>query len=114
MDRINCAASDIDLLVNELVKCEGEREILRLQLKQLQLDLDLCRKDAGKWPAACPVPMPPPPKDPFWPVLGYVGGVLGTLALASALVLPLPETARWSLGAAGAASISLGVVVVLP
>lgn len=111
---MNCPAEDIDLLVNELVKCEGEREILKLQLKQAQMDLGVCRSEMGKWPLACPVLVPPPPRDPFWPVLGYVGGVIGTLALATALVLPLPEPVRWGVGSIGAASVGVGVVLVLP
>lgn len=115
VDRMNCAAADLDLLVTELVRCEGEREILKLQLKQAQMDLGLCRTELGKWPLACPVlPPPPPPKDPLWPVLGYVGGVLGTLALATALGVPMPDPLRWGVGVAGAATIGIGVVLVLP
>lgn len=113
-NRLNCPSRDIELIVDTLTRCEADRDKLKLGLDQARLDLAACQAELAKWPSSCPVPPPPPKKDPLWPVLGYVGGVVGTLALAAVFGLAMPEPVRWGVGLAGAATMSISVIWVLP
>ena len=103
-------------MVDTLTRCEADRDKLVLELRQSRLDLATCQTEVGKWPGACPLPAPVsvPKRDPLWPVLGYIGGVVGTLALTTALVVPMPDLVRWGMGVAGAATTGISVILVLP
>ena len=112
-DRLNCPTKDVTDLADGIIRLESEVALLKVQLKQSQLDHAACKLELAKWPGSCPV-LVPEKRDPFWPVMGYVGGVLGTVLMGAALVMPLPLEWRVGMGAVGAVSAGAGVVLVLP
>lgn len=109
---VRCAAPAFHVLMDELTRIETERRLaltregeLAAKLRILDGELTTCRREV------CPVAAPP---DPMRPMLGLGAGVLGTLGLIAALGLDVPTEARFSIGAAGLASIGAGVWLVLP
>lgn len=103
------------MLTDVAIQAKADAKTCGLRLEDAQKDSDAFVVELHACQAALAAIPPCPPKPPATRfVIGYATGVVSTVALLSAILAPLPDTARLALGGVGLAGLGGGVVLVLP
>ena len=114
-DRVSCQRDGFKALTDACVQARADAKTCGLRLADAGKDAEALTVELGACRAAlAAVPPPPPPPSATRPLVGYGVGVASTVALLTAILAPLPDTARLALGGAGLVGLGGGVVLVLP
>ena len=114
-DRVSCQRDAFKTLTDSCVQARADAKSCALRSADAAKDAEVVVAELGACRAAlAAVPPPPPPPSATRPLVGYGVGVASTVALLTALLAPLPDSARLALGGAGLVGLGSGVVLVLP
>lgn len=114
-ERVSCASDSFKLLTDSCVQSKADAKACGLRLEDSVKDVEAREVEMRACQAAlAAVPPLKPPPSATKPLIGYGTGVASTVLLLTAILAPLPDAARLTLGGVGLVGLGGGVVLVLP
>lgn len=116
--RVSCSEEGFKVLTDSLIEYRGMNEKCQLRNEACNAARDaaeaaLTASEAARKVAEDKLAAIKPPSV-LRPVLAVTAAILGAAAITAAITTPVPDQARWSLGAGGLVAVAAGFVFVLP